>query len=999
MYTMYEKIKPDYSDFTRENTTIYRFTKGKQNNRIKENSATLMCMGDLMCEAGMSETARYDDNYFFCNSFKYIKNVLKDADFAIANLETLVDENAPYTVEKYKINNKYHCNAPKEYLEALKYAGFDAFAMSNNHNLDCGVDGICETLKTVDEFDFMRTGLFTPEDKNRYMLVDVNNIKIGVLSYSTWFNRNQNNLTDEGRELFINEYSFDKVQRDAKNLKAAGAEFIIVYMHWGIYSEYKHEESSQQRMIAEELINIDEIDYIIGSHTHSLQRFDKLISPTGKIVPVAYSIGNFMTSDYQAITRDNIILVLNLEKFENKIMCETRVLPCHIYNEFRGIHYPIVPTVSQYNNGHGDAWSSLKQAHNTIIDVLGRKCKGYGFEIRNLDANTVSTLLNVESELANNYDFEAIRFAQDTIKNSLAVVSNITSNPNSITSEEREEELADIAMEKGALALLAKRQIKEYPCIIVQNPVEAFIKITQYIRSGFSPKTVGITGSIGKTSTTEMIYSMLNSKFNTHRNTGSANNVRYAGTVINGLKKQHEVYVQEIMEGPPYGAASTISSMVKPDVGVVTLVGSSHMEEFGSQERILESCLGIQDGMPEKGVLILNGDDEFQARANVKKRKVTYGIHNTKVDVKGQNIKSNIYGTTFEILYKGEIIPLKINCFGEHNVLNACAAFAVGKEYKMTNSEIASGLLKYRTSGIRQHLVNYGGYNIYLDCYNSAYESIVTAVTTLEEISYSIGEKIAVIGDVLEGGKKEKEEHEKIGNFLGKCQLDKIIFYGERCKWSYDVCKEKRKNVFYANTEEELKAFIKSETNKQDLVLFKASHGIALEKIVDDIFGTWFHEEFERYDFIAKQLNNEEYAYIEYSDHITLTKYLGEDSNVKIPDEIDEKPVTSIGVSCFSRNNKIEKVTIGNNVRNIRYCAFYNCPSLKKVEFGKNVKILDRSSFSTCKNLTEVIVNEGVTDLSYRSFGNCTSLKKINLPNSITKTENEVFLNCNKLKG
>lgn len=998
MHNIYENTKPEYSDFKRENKTKYRFTKGKQNSKTKENSATLMCMGDLMCEAGMSETSRYDDNYFFCNSFKYIKNVLKDADFAIANLETMVDENAPYTVERYKINNKYHCNAPKSYLEALKYAGFDAFAMSNNHNLDCGVDGIYETLKNVDEFDFMRTGLFTPEDKNRYILVDVNNIKIAVLSYSTWFNRNQNNLTEKGREIFINEYSFDKVKKDVETVKSAGAEFVIVYIHWGIYSEYKNEESAQQRMIAQELIKIEDIDYIVGSHTHSLQKFDKLISPSGKIVPVAYSIGNFMTSDYQSITRDNIVLILDLEKINNKINCETRILPCHIYNEFRGINYPIVPTVSQYNNGHGDAWTSLKQAHNKTVDVIGRKCKGYGFDIRNINVHTVTTLLNVDNTLSNNYDFEGIRFAKDAVKNCLAVVSNITSNPNSITSEEREDELADIAIKKGSLVLLSKRQIKDYPCIVVENPVKAFIKIAQYIREGFNPKTVGITGSIGKTSTTEMIYAMLNSKFNTHRNTGSANNVRYAGTVINSLKKQHEVYVQEIMEGPPYGAASTISSMVKPDIGVVTIVGSSHMEEFGSQDRILESCLGIQDGMPERGVLILNGDDKYQVNVTVKKRKVTYGIHNKNVDVRGLNIKSNIYGTNFEIEYKGRIIPVKLNCFGEHNVLNACAAFAVGKEYKMTDEEIVSGLLNYKTSGIRQHLVNYGGYNIYLDCYNSAYESIVTAVTTIENIYYSVGKKIAVIGDVLEGGEKEKEEHEKIGRYISECKLDKVIFYGKRCKWSYDICVDKRKTVFYANTESELKEIIKNETNKQDLILFKASHGIALEKIVDEIFGTWFHEEFERYDFIAKRLSNKEYSYIEYSDHVTLTKYLGKEKSVEIPNTINDKPVTGIGVSCFSRNNTIENVLVGDNVRNIRYCAFYNCPNLSKVILGKNVRLLDKSSFSTCKKLNEVVVNEGITDLCYRSFGNCVSLEKINLPESITKVENEVFLNCDKLK-
>ena len=164
--------------------------------------------------------------------------------------------------------------------------------------------------------------------------------------------------------------------------------------------------------------------------------------------------------------------------------------------------------------------------------------------------------------------------------------------------------------------------------MVVDDTFQAYARIVRACRACYTPKTISITGSIGKTTATELIYTVVNSKFNTHRNTGSANNFRYCGSVVQDLKQEHQVYVQELMEGPPYGAAASIAQLVRPDIAVMTLVGTSHMEIFGSQQRIWESCLGVQEGMPADGVLILNGDDPFQRNAEIKDRKALYyGIH------------------------------------------------------------------------------------------------------------------------------------------------------------------------------------------------------------------------------------------------------------------------------------------------------------------------------------------------------------------------------------
>ena len=191
---------------------------------------------------------------------------------------------------------------------------------------------------------------------------------------------------------------------------------------------------------------------------------------------------------------------------------------------------------------------------------------------------------------------------------------SITSDPNIKISRDMKVRLAEEAASKGAKAIVTDEHIEGYPCIFVDNVFSAWCEAHKILRTICSPKVIGITGSIGKTTTTEMIYHVVSSKHTTHRNTGSANSVRYTGVVLQKLKKKHKVYVQEIMEGPPFGTAATMSEYIRPDISVITKVASSHMEAFGSQERIAESCFGIEVGMPEDGVVIINADDEYQMK-------------------------------------------------------------------------------------------------------------------------------------------------------------------------------------------------------------------------------------------------------------------------------------------------------------------------------------------------------------------------------------------------
>ena len=232
--------------------------------------------------------------------------------------------------------------------------------------------------------------------------------------------------------------------------------------------------------------------------------------------------------------------------------------------------------------------------------------------------------------------------------------------------------------------------------------------------------------------------------------------------------------------------------------------------------------------------------------------------------------------------------------------------------------------------------------------------------------------------------------------------VDTVVCYGPSMKYAFEALRDcGDKTVLYTKDYEELLLILDKMKKEDNFILFKGSHGMALEKAVDAVFGTWYHEEFERYDFIAKNKIEEGINYTYYSDHVTVT---GGDKTerVIIPESISDKPVTGIEKSAFSQSGNIKELDLPNSLRNIRYCAFYKCSGLTEVTIPESVRIIDRSAFSTCANLRVVKIENGTAEMcirdSYRAFGNCANLEKIYIPESVVKIGGEAFLNCKNLK-
>lgn len=895
---------------------------------LRQDKALISCVGDMLAEEKLYKSHLIGGQTDFHDVFTFVRPYFAASDLTVGNLETMLCAAAPYTGEQYKVDGKYHCNAPQSFLDAVRQAGFDFLMLANNHNLDCGAAGIRETLNRIDDAGLMRTGLFAGPAERRFALVEVNGIRLALLAWSTWYNRNETRLTDEGRRALLNEYAPDRAASDIAAARAAGAEFVLTYIHWGVDAEYKTEPSASMRRMAQELADAG-ADYIVGSHTHSVQPHDLITARDGRIVPVAWSMGNFVTSELMSVSRSTGILQIELTRQNGKVRVTGETfIPCYIPDSACGLSYPVLPERSI--TGEGKQAMQMKEAIKKVKGIFTKNGNMTGEWI--LTKKNICAALGLPAPAADEV-YTKLEYARNAGQGCVALVGTRSFDHYIYASQEEYERRADFAMSKGAKLLLADRQIKDYPCLVVPEPFEAFQTIIAAIRRKFTGHVVGVTGSIGKTSVTGMVNAVLSSKYKTFSNLHNANSAIFAAKLIQQLTPEYGAYVQEIAEAPPYGLAGVIARMVQPEVAIVTVVGTSHMQALGSQERIRETCLSVAEGLRENGTLILNGDDPFQKDPGCKQKVLYYAIENKDADYRAEHISGGENGMEFEVVYDGQHVPVKIACYGLHNVMDALAAFAAGKCIGMTDAEVVRGLASFRTAGIRQNVVKYGGQTMFLDCYNAAAESMQSSFNSFAMIPVKNGgRRIAVLGDIKETGKKDEEIHANVGRMLAASNVDIAVCYGDSAAIIADTAKALcGKEIIWSNDFDTVKNWLMQNVTVNDVLLFKGSRGMALERFADALTGTWFYEMDE--GLIAgsrlKTVNN--LTYRVYADHATLVSKDAGAPDVTIEAYVDGKPVTGIERSVFSGSKYTESVTFPDTLTNIRYCAFYKTNKLKTV--------------------------------------------------------------------
>lgn len=395
-------------------------------------------------------------------------------------------------------------------------------------------------------------------------------------------------------------------------------------------------------------------------------------------------------------------------------------------------------------------------------------------------------------------------------------------------------QFAGEALEKGAAAVMIHSDIAvDGTYVRVEDTSKALLDLGGYYRLKFSIPLVALTGSVGKTTTKEFTYLVVNSRYNAIKTQGNLNNEIGLPQMLFQIDKSTEAAVIE-MGMNHFGEIHRLSAAAKPNLALITNIGVSHIENLGSREGILKAKLEILDGLEKGSPLILNGDNDLLKTVKADDYKVVfYGVENG--DFKAVDIREENGSTHFTVSYYGKMQAVTIPTIGIHNVYNALAAFAVGYFLNIEPEICADALSKYQPEGMRQKTVQLAGITCIEDCYNASPDSMKAAITTLADTK---GErKIAVLADMLELGDYSKQAHSQVGEMVALAGIDYLLAYGEQSKYTIDSARENGiKNAFHFDTKEELTKALLDLVRQGDTVVFKASRGMRLEDVINKMY-------------------------------------------------------------------------------------------------------------------------------------------------------------------
>lgn len=339
-------------------------------------------------------------------------------------------------------------------------------------------------------------------------------------------------------------------------------------------------------------------------------------------------------------------------------------------------------------------------------------------------------------------------------------------------------------VKQGCRCVIAERvplDVKGIAVIVVNDSVRAIRDIAEYVRGQLDFKCVAVTGSVGKTTTKELISSVLDRKYRTYKTAGNFNSVIGMPMSMLELSQRNDAAVFELgMSG--LGEIEYMSEAARPDIAVITNIGSSHLEALGSRENIARAKLEITSGLRDGGMLLLNGDEPLLASHESDRYSVLrFGMKNEDCDYFASNIRTTERGLTFDMRApEGMYRDIELTVAGQHNIYNAMAAFSTGLELGVSEADIREGLLAYAPVGMRQNIYSIGGITVIEDCYNASPESMNAAINVLGDTAKARGGRmIALLGDMRELGATTGALHRGVGSYLAKNHADMLFTYGE----------------------------------------------------------------------------------------------------------------------------------------------------------------------------------------------------------------------------
>ncbi len=397
----------------------------------------------------------------------------------------------------------------------------------------------------------------------------------------------------------------------------------------------------------------------------------------------------------------------------------------------------------------------------------------------------------------------------------------------------------DAVFASGAAATLTQNEKDKpdgRPRIYVPDTVEALQKIALAYRSRFSIPVIGVTGSVGKTTTKEMVALVLSASYNVMKTEGNQNSQIGLPLTLFRLEESHQAAVIE-MGMSDFGEMAKLAAMAQPRYAIMTNIGISHIQQLKTQENILKEKLHITDTFTESSVLFLNGEDPMLASLKTglpSVRKVYFGLQ-PWCDYRAEAIETSPQGTRFQFTGQGVSVPVWIPVPGNHNVLNALAGLALVHTLGGNVEAGAKALSGYETPAMRQQIHKVNGITVIDDSYNASPDALRGSLQVLCGFP---GRKVAVLADMLELGEAEENAHRQVGKTAASLGVDCVFTVGTRAAWiAEEAASSGVKTVKTFENNQEISAFLRSFLQEGDTLLVKGSRGMHMDEVVQAVLG------------------------------------------------------------------------------------------------------------------------------------------------------------------
>lgn len=397
------------------------------------------------------------------------------------------------------------------------------------------------------------------------------------------------------------------------------------------------------------------------------------------------------------------------------------------------------------------------------------------------------------------------------------------------------------AVAKGAGAVLAERHVltdPALPFILVPDTRQAYLDLAKAYRQKFDKPVIAVTGSVGKTSTKNMIAAVLSAKLKVHKTAGNFNNeIGLPKTILEWREDQDVMVLEMGMRGQ--GEIRLLTGTARPNIAVITNIGVSHIERLGSRENILKAKMEIVEGMGEKGLLILNGNDpllgEIFATFPELKNKFTGRILTVAVEKPADYTAFDLEhqgeaGVSFKVEIQGKTYPFHIAAPGEHHVANGLMGIACAMELGLSPEEAQAGMAGFRLETMRGEILELDGIQFINDCYNASPDSMKSALAVLKRLAR--GKKsVAVLGNIFELGAFAGPGHFQVGQMCRENDVDFTVLMGENAvDVAAGIDNEEKCRILASH--EEIVSFLKAYLQPGDVVLLKGSRGMEMERIL-----------------------------------------------------------------------------------------------------------------------------------------------------------------------